>query len=177
MQNTDYLIVGRVRRAHGIRGELVVEALTDDPGAVFSTGRRLLVGDTTGDLPGEPAEHEVLRASPFKGGMIVHLDRIPDRNAAELWRDRYLFARRDELAPPDEDQLYLHELLGMQVVLGDGTPVGEVEEFYELPQGIVLELKRDGRPGVMIPFIEEIVTDVDGEARVITVDPPEGLLD
>ncbi|MHB0949483.1 MAG: ribosome maturation factor RimM [Gemmatimonadaceae bacterium] len=175
---SDYLIVGRVRRAHGIRGELVVEFLTDDPHDVFTKGRRLLVGDTKGDLPADPAAHEVQHATPFKGGMIVLLDQIPDRSAAERWRDRYLFARRDELTPPDEDQLYLHELIGMRVVLEDGADVGTVEEFYELPQGIVIELQRSDREGtVMVPYIEEIVTGVDGDARVITIAPPDGLLD
>ncbi len=176
--DTDYLIVGRVRRAHGIRGELVVESLTDDPRDVFTKGRRLLVGNTKGDLPSAPAAHEVQHATPFKGGMIVLLDQIPDRNAAELWRDRYLFARRDELTPPDEDQLYLHDLIGMRVVLEDGAEVGTVEEFYELPQGIVIELQRSDREGkVMVPYIEEIVAEVDGDARVITITPPDGLLD
>ena len=56
--------------------------------------------------------------------------------------------------------------------------VGTVEEFYELPQGIVIELRRADRDAtVMVPYIEEIVTDVDGDARVITISPPEGLLD
>lgn len=173
----EHLLVGRVRRAHGIRGELVVELLTDAPGAVFAPGRRLFAGTADGRLDPGGQTLQVKHASPFKGGLIVHFEGIADRTAAELWRERYILAHRDDVPPADEDELYLHDLIGMHVSLEQGDALGDVVAYYELPQGVVLEVKRGKGDTVLIPFSEHVVSEVDEEARTIVVAPPEGLLD
>lgn len=176
--DTDLLVVGRVRRAHGIRGEVVVELITDEPDAVFAPGCRVFAGTVTGAPAKDPLELHVTHASPFKGGLIVLFAEIPDRNAAETWRDRYLLVPASELSEPDEDEVYIHDLPGMRVVHVDGHAVGEVIDVYELPQGLALELRRADREGtVIIPFDERTVTAMDAAARTITIDPVEGLLD
>lgn len=173
----EFLLVGRVRRAHGIRGELVVELLTDAPGAVFAPGRRLYAGTADGRLtPGKEALH-VKQASPFKGGLIVHFEEITDRSAAELWRERYILAHASDVPPAAEDELYLHDLIGMHVSLERGEPVGDVVAYYELPQGVVLEVKRGKGDTVLIPFSEQVIAEVDEAARTIAITPPDGLLD
>ena len=190
MTTPHYALVGLVRKAHGIRGELVVEALTDAPDAIFASGRRVFAGTPDGDpLPpprvrgaaaadAEPLALTVRASSPFKGGLIVHFDGLTDRNEAELWRGRYLLLPLAELPAPAEDEVYHHELLGMRMVLADGAPVGRVTDLYELPQGVVLDVRRDdGKGTVVIPYRPEIVTAVDVAARVITIDPPEGLIE
>lgn len=175
--STEYFLVGRVRRAHGIRGELVVEALTDVPDAIFAAGRRVLVGTTDGDLAAGAHEMRVLRATPFKGGLIVAFEGIDDRTAAEAWRDRTFLVPADEIEPPSDDEIFIHDLVGMRVVRVGGEEVGEIVEVFEFPQGLVFEVRRaEGKP-VLLPFNEQTVTQVDSEARVITVDPIEGLLD
>ena len=175
----ELLVVGRVRRAHGIRGELVVEPITDGPDAIFASGRRVFAGGVSGRPPKDRVEMHVEHATPFKGGFIVKFAEIADRNTAETWRDRYLLLPTEELDPPDPDQVYVHDLPGMRVVRVSGEPVGEVIEVFELPQGLVLEVKREtaGASTVMIPFDERTVTALDADARVITIDPLEGLLD
>lgn len=176
--DTELLVVGRVRRAHGIRGEVVVEPITDEPDAVFAPGCRVFAGTATGAPAKDPLELHVKHATPFKGGYIVLFAEIPDRSAAETWRDRYLLLPTAELSAPDEDEVYIHDIPGMRVVHVDGHDVGTVLEVYELPQGLALELKRVDRDGtVMVPFDERTVTALDAEARVITIDPVEGLLD
>lgn len=169
------IIVGRVRKAHGIRGDLVVEPLTDSPDAVFSIGRRFIAGNANGDPARNGAELHVASASPFKGGFIVHFEEIDDRTVAETWRDRFLLLPADELEPLGEDQVYVHELPGMRVVLESGEDVGVVLDTYELPQGLALDVQRPNGT-VMIPY-DRIVTNIDREARVIRIAPPEGLLD
>jgi len=172
----EFFIVGRVRRAHGIRGELAVEVITDAPDVVFASGARLFAGTTTGDLAPDRAELHVVQASPFKGGMIVSFREIVDRTAAERWRDRYLLIPAAEVTPPEEGEVYVHELIDMRVVLASGEEVGSVMDVYDLPQGLTLDVK--GPHGsVMLPFSERVVTAVDRDARVITIDPPEGMLD
>jgi 16S rRNA processing protein RimM len=172
----EFFIVGRVRRAHGIRGELAVEMITDVPEAVFASGARLFAGTTTGDLTPERSELHVVQAAPFKGGMIVSFREITSRTEAERWRDRYFLVPAAELPPPEENEVYVHELIDMRVVLSSGEEVGPVIDVYELPQGLTLEVQR-ANGTVMLPFSERIVTQVDREARVITVDPPEGMIE
>jgi 16S rRNA processing protein RimM len=172
----DFLIVGRVRRAHGIRGELAVEVITDAPDDVFAPGARVFAGTVAGDLAPDRRELHVVRATPFKGGMIVSFREITDRTEAEQWRDRYFLVPASELAAPEGDEIYVHELIDMRVILASGDELGTVLDVYDLPQGLTLDVKR-ANGTVMLPFNESVVTDVDREGRVITVDPPEGMLD
>jgi 16S rRNA processing protein RimM len=174
----DLTIVGRVRRAHGIRGELVIEPLTNAPDAVFAPGRRLLAGTVEGDPAPDERALVVEESRPFKGGgWIVAFAEIADRNEAERWRERYLLAPRSELDPVAEDEVYLHDLLGLEVVLHPSAErVGEVTDVYELPQGVMLDVRRE-KGSVLIPFRGEIVQRVDLAARRLIIDPPAGLLE
>ena len=175
--STEFYLVGRVRRAHGIRGELVVEALTDAPDAIFAPGRRVFAGTRTGDVaPGQPELH-ILRSSPFKGGYIVAFDGIGDKTTADTWRDRTLLLPESEVEPPGENELFIHDLVGMRVDRVSGETLGAVSQVFELPQGLVIEVKREGGKPVLLPFNEQTVTEVDDDARVIRVDPIEGLID
>jgi 16S rRNA processing protein RimM len=175
--SAEFYVVGRVRRAHGIRGELVIEAVTDAPDAIFAAGRRVFVGTRDGEVaPGQP-ELQILRATPFKGGFIVAFEGIPDRSAAETWRGRTLLVPEGEVEPPSQGQVFIHDLVGMSVIHATGDAIGQVAEVFELPQGLLIEVRRaDGKP-VLLPFDDQTVTDVDVEQRIIRVDPVEGLLD
>ena len=171
-----FFIVGRVRRAHGIRGEVAVEVITDAPDTIFASGARVFGGTNTGDVGRDGLELHVVRASPFKGGMIVSFREITDRSEAERWRDRYFLVPAAEVSPPEEGEVYVHELIDMRVVLASGEEIGSVLDVYDLPQGLTLDV-RLANGSVMLPFSERVVTGVDREARIITVDPPEGMLD
>ena len=185
----DLALVGLVRRAHGLRGELAVEVFTDRPAEVFSAGRRVFVGTPEGRvLPadpkrplaagGAPTTLTVERASPFKGGLIVHFAEVTDRTAAERWRERALLVPYAELPPPAEDEVYLHELVGMRVVHRDGTEAGEVVDLIELPQGLALDVRVAGTARTaLVPYRPELVVGVDVPGRTVTVELPEGLLD
>lgn len=171
----ELLIVGRVRRAHGIRGDVVVEAITDDPEDIFAPGRELFVGTVDGERDPHGRTVRVAQAHPFKGGFIVHFDEIADRTEAELWRNRFLLMSAAETTPARDDEIYLHDLPGMRVVLQSGEEVGVVTDYYELPQGITLDVERAGR-SVLIPY-DRVVTRIDRDERRLWIDPPLGLLD
>jgi 16S rRNA processing protein RimM len=175
--STDYFVVGRVRRAHGIRGELVVETLTDAPDAIFAPGRRVFAGDADGRPTRDALELKVERSSPFKGGLIVSIEGITDRNTADAWRDRTFLVPEDEVDPPGEDEMFLHDLVGMEVVTASGEKVGSIKQLFELPQGIVFEVERPNKGTVMLQWNDETVTEVDPDARIVHIDPLEGLLD
>ncbi|MDZ7632309.1 MAG: ribosome maturation factor RimM [Gemmatimonadaceae bacterium] len=171
------IIVGRVRKAHGIRGELLVEPITDAPDTVFVSGRRLFAGTATGAPSPDGQELHIVAVRQHMESVRLTLAEVPDRSAAELWRGRFLLAPQDELPPPADDEVYLHDLIGMQVVHVDGRPLGLVVDTYDLPQGLMLDIRPvSGGPTYFLPWHEEILVNVDEAARVITADPPEGLL-
>lgn len=175
-----HLIVGRVRRAHGIRGEVVVEALTDDGEAQFAVGRRLLAGTARGDLVAAdappPRELTIRRATPFKGGWILRFAEIADRAVAEQWRDRFLLVPAPEVTPPAGDEMFYHDLIGMHVERLDGRPVGQVAGIYEMPHGVLLDVETP-HGTTMLPYGPPIVVRADVERRTLVVDPPAGLLE
>lgn len=174
---TEFYLVGRVRRAHGTRGELVVETLTDAPDAIFAAGRRVLAGTRDGEVSRGAPELRILRSSPFKGGLIVAFEGIETKTAADSWRDRTFLVPEDEVAPPAEGELFIHDLVGMRVVRTTGEDIGEVSTVFEFPQGLVMEVSRKGGKPVLLPYNEVTVTEVDSERRLIRVDPLEGLID
>lgn len=170
------VIVGRIRRAHGIRGEVLVEVLTDSPDAIFAPGARLFAGTSTGDpAPGDP-ELVVAEARPFKDALLVRFEAVPDRNAAERWRDRYLLVPLDEVEAPGEDEIFIHDLIGLEVELPDGTRVGQVASTLETGAGLLLEIRRS-QDVVLLPYDLEFVREVDIDANRLIVDPPPGLFD
>ena len=175
-----FIIVGRVRKAHGIRGEVVVEVITDAPDAVFASGHRVFAGTATGDLAPSRQELHVSFTRAFNDGLLVGFAEVTDRNAAELWRGRYLLLPAHELPPPDDTEVYRHDLLGMRVELASEEIVGTVEELYDLPQGLALDVRRAeprAAETVLILYDEHTIASVDKEKRVIVITPPDGLLE
>jgi 16S rRNA processing protein RimM len=173
----DYTIVGRIRKPHGVHGELLIEPMCDDPDAIFASGHRVIAGDESGDLlSGAMREMSITRARPFKDGVLVTFREISDRNNADEWRHRYLLVPTATLPVPEEGEVWIHELPGMRVNHVNGAHIGDVSATEEVPQGLLLEVKTS-RGMSSIPFLEPIVVNVDRIARVITVDPPDGLLD
>ena len=177
MSAPEWVIVGRVRKVHGLQGELVVEPITDRPDAIVASGRRVFGGTPSGAIGRDRRELTVRRSRPFKGGFVVAFDGVDDRDEAEKWRGRFLLVPGAELDPPAEDEVYIHDLYGMTVLLADGAEVGVVETVYELPQGLGLDVKRAGGGSVVLPWRPEVVRSVDTERRTIVVEPPPGLLD
>ena len=184
MPEPEYAIVGLIRKAQGIRGEVVIEPLTDKPDVVFASGSRVFAGTSSGDpavihdLRGEE-EIPTLTISdsrPFKKGLLVQFEELQDRDSAELWRGRYLLARFDQLPPLEENQVYLHDLIGMKVVSAAGDDLGSVTTFYELPQGLMLDVGTP-RGSVLIPYRPELVIRTDIEARTIVINDTPGLMD
>ena len=184
MPEPEYAIVGLIRKAQGIRGEVVVEPLTDKPDVIFASGSRVFAGTPSGDLAvvtnvmgiEETPILTVLGTKPFKKGLIVQFEELADRDSAELWRGRYLLAPFAELPPLQEDEVYLHDLIGMSVVSVAGARIGTVTTFYELPQGIMLDVKT-ASGSTIIPYRPEIITRTDIGQRTIVIDDTIGLFD
>jgi 16S rRNA processing protein RimM len=180
MTTPAFIIVGRVRKAHGVRGAVVVEPITDVPDAIFASGRRVYAGTASGDLAPTRAELHIETSRPFNDGLLVVFTELLDRTVAETWRGRYLLVPADEVPAPSDDEVYVHELPGMRVELESGELVGIVDATYELPQGLAIDVRRGApREGetVLLLFDDRTIASVDRETRRIVVTPPEGLLE
>jgi len=170
---TDYLAIGRIIAPHGIRGEVKVEVLTDFPER-FQAGARVSLGAGTDDPEAKPVK--ITAARPHKGGLLVKLDMVPDRNAAELVRGRYLLIPAADAMPLGEHENYLHDLIGLQVATSDGQDLGELQEVL-LTRANDVYVVRGPAGEVLLPAIRNVVLQVDLPARRMVVALPEGLLD
>jgi len=184
MPGSEYAIVGLIRKAQGIRGEVIVEPLTDKPDVIFASGSRVFAGTSAGDLAlardvrgvEEVPTLTVSEAKPFKKGLIVRFEELGDRDSAELWRGRYLLAPFSELPPLEADQVYLHDLIGMRAVSTSGEQLGTVTTFYELPQGLMLDIKTQ-QGSVLVPYRPEVIVRTDLVARNVVINDKLGLMD
>lgn len=169
------LVVGRIAKAHGITGELVVDVRTDDPDARFAVANRLrLKNSRTG------TERDVVIQSmrPHGGRLLVRLEGVTDRDGAEALRGGLFVVDSAELPPIDDpDEFYDHQLEGLAVRTIDGESVGTVTEVLHTPGGELLSVRTESGGEVLIPFVSEIVTSVSTDTGLIEIDPPEGLLD
>lgn len=167
------LLIGRVIKAHGIRGEVAVEPTTDEPEIRFAVGE--VLHGTQGKK-----EHTLTVRSvrPHQGRLLVTFEEIPDRTAAESLRATKFFAAPLE-AEDDDEGFYDHELEGLGV-LHQGVLIGKVTGITHGVAQSLLEVEMDEEGDirtVLIPFVEEIVPEVDLEAGTVEITPPEGLLE
>lgn len=167
--NADLVVVGRVVRPHGIRGEVSVEVLSDRP-------ERFEPGST---LHGEGTRMVIATSRPHKGRMLVRFESVSDRTDAE--RLRGLTLEAEPLDPAETDTYFVHELVGMRVCDESGTDLGSVEAMIELPPSAtydLLEIARDDGSTWLLPATDEyvdVVFDDSGTPFLRLDDPPEGL--
>jgi 16S rRNA processing protein RimM len=167
-------MVGRVAKAHGLHGELAVELRTDSPEERFAEG-----AEVRAELrDGTARTLTVSEARPHGARLLVRFAGVDGRDAAEALRGAVLSADVADLpAIDDPDEFYDHELEGLAAELGDGTALGTVREVLHGPAGELLVLARVSGGELLVPFVREIVPEVDVPAGRLVVDPPPGLLD
>ncbi|TNC22518.1 ribosome maturation factor RimM [Amycolatopsis alkalitolerans] len=167
------VVVGRIAKAHGIRGELAVDVRTDSPDERFAEGAVLAARHRDGST----RSLTVAAARAHSGRLLVRFEEVRSRDEAEQARGMLLLVDTADLPPADDpDEFYDHELEGLRAELTDGTTVGTVREIVHAPGGELLSLDREGRT-VLVPFVRAIVPVVDVAAGRVVLDPPEGLLD
>lgn len=172
----EFLVVGHLSKAHGIRGDLLIQPLTDRPEEVFAAGRRVIVGDEKGGPGATPLERRVEEGRPYKRGWLAHLEGVADRSSAEELAGRYLLVPAVERGEPEEGEFFYHQLLGLRVETVAGAVVGTVREVYETEPRHMLEVKGETRIH-LVPFDSRIVRTVELEAGRVVIDPPDGLLE
>ena len=174
MADGPHLAVGRLRRPHGLKGDIAVFPLTDAPETAFAPGRELSVLDLAGEIVAGPLVVE--RSRSYHREWLLKFRGHDSREALEPYRDRFLGAPADTLPPPAGDEVYVHELDGFAVRSAAGEPLGLVTGVYELPNGLVIEVQGPKRE-FLLPYRREFVKEVDRAGRRLVVDPPAGLIE
>lgn len=168
------LVVGRIAKAHGITGEVVVEVRTDDPTDRFAPGKSLRLKRPRGN--GE-ASVVVDSVRPHTGRLLVRLRGVADRDSAEALRGSLFVVDSGDLPPiEDPDEFYDHQLEGLTVRTIGGETVGTVTEVLHTPGGELLSIRSETHAEILVPFVTDIVPRVSLADGVIEIDPPEGLL-
>jgi 16S rRNA processing protein RimM len=164
------LVVGRIGRAHGLRGEVTIEVRTDQPELRFADGSVLVTDpESVGPL-------KVIHAKNHSGRLLITFEGIDDRNQAEQVRNTLLLADIDPEESSGDDEYYDFQLIGSSVELSDGTQFGEVTDVIHLPAQDLLAFKYQERE-ILIPFIHQFVPTVDIKNKKIVITPPTGLID
>jgi 16S rRNA processing protein RimM len=168
------LVVGRITRPHGVRGELAVEVRTDDPEL------RLAAGAVLGTEPAAAGPLTITRARWHSGKLLLSFDGVGDRDQADQLRGTLLVVESAELEDTsDPDEFRDYQLVGLAVFGPGGEPVGQVTDVLHYGQDLLVVTGSGARAGaeILVPFVTELVPEVDLAARRIVIDPPPGLLD
>jgi len=159
------LVVGRIVKAHGIRGEVAIDVLSDAPDR-FAPGARVFAGDRS---------LRVATSRAHQGRLLVLFDDVPDRNAAESLRGTELTIPATEAQPlEDEWSFYPHQLIGFDVTDENGESLGTMTRVDESPGADLWVVGARARE-VLVPAVRDIIVSVNLEERRIVLRPPDGL--
>jgi 16S rRNA processing protein RimM len=168
------LVVGRITRPHGIRGEVAVEVRTDDPQL------RLAVGAVLATDPASAGPLTVAATRWHTGHLLVTFDGVPDRDRADELRGTLLVVDSAELEDlEDPDEFRDHQLIGLTVIGPGGELVGEVTDVLHYGQDLLVIAGSGNRAGaeILVPFVAAMVPEIDLQSGRLVIDPPAGLLD
>lgn len=169
-----HLVVGRLRKPHGLKGDCAVFPLTDAPEVAFAPGREVWLKDLGGELVTGPLR--IARSREYHRQWLLAFAEHLAVDAVKPWAGMFVVTEAAGLRPPGQDEVYLHELAGFAMLDGAGTPLGLVTGVVEAPAGLMLEVQGPKRE-FLVPFRKEFVVGVDREARKLVVALPDGLAD
>jgi 16S rRNA processing protein RimM len=166
------VLVGRIGKAHGLRGDVTINVRTDEPERRFAPGSVLLVEAPQGSAT-TLRELTVASHRWHSSVLLVRFEEIPDRTAAEGARGIVLYARvAADATPDDPDEYYDHQLVGLTAYDVDGTVLGEVTGLVHGAQDL-LEIKATDGRSTLVPFVKQLVPEVDVPGgRVVVADRP-----
>ena len=163
------ICLGIITGAHGVRGRVRIKSFTAEPQAIAGygaleteTGDRRFALEITGE---------------GKGVLIARIDGIDDRDAAERLKGTRLYVRRAALPPPEAEEFYQADLVGLEALRSDGTPMGRVSAVHDFGAGASLEIEDAAGKSLLVPFTRSAVPQIDIAGGRLVIVPPEGLID
>jgi 16S rRNA processing protein RimM len=170
-----YLAVARVLRPHGVRGDLRVQALTRFPERMYRL-EQVFLGPAPDDYTAL-RPHTVRRVRPEKDEFwLLHLEGIDDRDEAEPLRGQFIFVALADAVPLAEDEVYVFQIMGLEVRTLDDFVLGRVVDVIETGANDVYVIQGEAYGEVLLPAIEGVIVRIDVEGGLMTVNPLPGLL-
>lgn len=166
--------VGKIVNTHGIRGELKIISSTDFPDLRFAKGSQLIFIE---EASGRRVNATVESARENKGTFIVRFKDWNNINQVEQYKGWMIKVDEEDLAELEEDEYYYHEIIGCSVVTTEGEKLGEITEILTPGANHVWVVKRPKGRDLLLPVIDEVIIEVDVEAKQVTVELMEGLLE
>lgn len=163
------LVVAIIGAAHGLKGEVKLDIRTDSP------LQRLAQGNVLETDPAAAGPLTVSNVREYKGAMFARFAEITDRTTAESLRGVQLVIESDEAEGEDDNAWYPHELRGLEALDPQGYELGIVEDLLVLPAQDLLLVRTESGELVQVPFVQEIVPEVDIDDHCVVIDPPAGL--
>ncbi len=176
MQAKELLLVGRVARAHGLKGECKVIPECDDPMRLLNLDL-VWVGSTPAAAIGTAVDTARLQRTKRGVVALVRLGGAQTSEEASQFGRMNVYARMQDVPPLAPGEFFLHDLVGMTVVTTGGVSVGVVKDVWEMPSNNIYVVTRPGLEDALIPAVPEFVRAVNLESRTLVVSPIEGLLD
>ncbi len=173
MDSSIEVVVGRIGRPHGIRGEVTVDVRTDEPERRYAVGATLRSEPPPGSAS-RLTSLTVRRTRWHQGRLLVTFDELPDRNAAEAARGLTLYTTVDPAErPADPDEFYDHQLIGLTAYDEHGSRLGEVSALVHGGAQDLLTVRTDDGHEALVPFVKALVPEVDlATRRVVVADRP-----
>lgn len=162
---SDDVLVGFFGAPHGVRGEIRLKSLTQDPLAIAGYDG---LHDAAGRI------FEITAARPVKDDLlVVRIKGVSDRDAAQKLTNSKLFIARAKLPPPDEDEFYLLDLIGLRAETRDGQVLGTIVAVPNFGAGDILEVAPPAGETLLFPFLRAVVPEIDIEGGRVIIEPPE----
>lgn len=173
LEQPPFLLLGRILRPHGIRGELRMEVLTAHPENIVP-GREVFVGPDL-EEPATATAYTVERARAHQGIVILQFEELTTRNEAEWLRNLYVMVTLEDAVPLEPGEVYLYQLIGLDVYSDEDEHLGEITDIIETGANDVFVV-HGPRGEVLLPDIDECILDIDLDAGRMTVHIMDGLL-
>ncbi len=170
MEHDGYYHLGTIVRTHGVKGNVFIQLDVDDPLKYKKLSVVFL------QIEGNLKKYKIVNSSLLNGMMNAHLEGIEDMTTAETFLRTEVFLPLSELPPLSENQLYLHEAVGMLVIDHIGGELGKIEKIFDMPQQPMASVLQQGKE-ILFPIVSTFIDRIDRENRILYVKLPEGLLD
>jgi 16S rRNA processing protein RimM len=164
-----FVVIGKFRKPHGIRGEVRMTVLTDFP-ELIEQGRKIYVGQNY--------QQYTIKSIRWHGGdLLVALEELPDRTAVEIFRNIMVHMKSEDMPAPPEGEFYIHQLVDLEVVTDEGENLGRIKEIILTGANDVYLVGTPAGKEILLPAIDDVVLNIDLEERTMLVHIISGLLD
>lgn len=175
MNNGKYIKVGWVKEAHGLKGDVYIKLLSSPGNLKMPDWAESVKNYYLSKEDQLPKECSFISLKPHKEGMLAKIDGVSDRNQSEALRGFALYIEKEDLKSEPGESIYLHEILGFKVVDVKDNPLGVIKDFSTATaQDLIVIQTEDGLFDV--PWVEEFISNLDFESKIVVMDLPEGLL-